>query len=75
MKSGRKENQAFVRGFDYAGQCVFYTVHQLFLSQRGLNIIVIDGSRNLNDLVDDEDCRQIGGKVKNKTARGKYFSK
>jgi len=75
LKSGRTEMQAFVRGFDYAGQCIFYTVHQLFLSQRGVNIIVLDGSRNFDDFIEDDDCRQIGGKVRNRNSRGNLLKK
>jgi len=61
--SGRLEDQASARGFDYAGQGTYYSLHQLFLSKRGINLIVLDASRDFNDIIKDDDVRHIGGQL------------
>jgi len=60
LTSGRKQNEATARGFDYAGQASFNSLHQLFLSKRGINLIVVDASKDLEEPIADEDVRHIG---------------
>lgn len=43
-----KVNKAPVFIWDFGGQDVFYATHQTFLTYRGIYIIVIDGSRDLD---------------------------
>ncbi|KAL3888894.1 hypothetical protein ACJMK2_001254, partial [Sinanodonta woodiana] len=40
--------------WDFAGQYVFYTTHQTFLTRRAIYLLVIDLSQQVTDLVDDE---------------------
>ncbi|KAL3854548.1 hypothetical protein ACJMK2_013812 [Sinanodonta woodiana] len=40
--------------WDFAGQYVFYTTHQTFLSYRALYLLVIDLSQQMTELVKDE---------------------
>jgi len=63
LKSGSEPDQAFARGVDYAGQSVYYTLHQLFLSQRGINLLVLDASRDFSEAIDDIDVRHLGKNV------------
>ncbi|KAL3888926.1 hypothetical protein ACJMK2_001286, partial [Sinanodonta woodiana] len=40
--------------WDFAGQYVFYTTHQTFLTRRAIYLLVVDLSQQVTDLVDDE---------------------
>ena len=57
--------------WDFGGQDVFYSTHQTFLTYRAIYMLVLDGSRTL-----DEDCpfeQYLPGKVGAKTQRGSSF--
>ena len=58
--------------WDFGGQDVFYSTHQTFLTYRALYIIVLDGSRNLDDPCPFE--QYLPGKSGTKTPRGTYRS-
>jgi len=62
----RSFRKALVRGVDFGGHCLFYTTHQVFLTRRGINIIVIDITRKLDDMVEDDDFRHLGVRQKAK---------
>lgn len=75
MKAGKKKLHqkkiAPVIIWDFGGQDVFYSTHQTFLTYRAIYLIVLDGSRTL-----DEPCqhaRYLPGKCGGKTARGNYY--
>ncbi|KAK3602566.1 hypothetical protein CHS0354_021162 [Potamilus streckersoni] len=42
--------------WDFAGQFVFYTTHQTFLTRRAVYLLVIDLSQQITDLVKDDEC-------------------
>jgi hypothetical protein len=57
--------------WDFGGQDVFYSTHQTFLTYRAIYILVLDGSRTL-----DEPCpfeQYLPGKGGAKTQRGRRF--
>ena len=56
--------------WDFGGQDVFYSTHQTFLTYRAIYIIVLDGSRKLDDLCPYE--QYLPGKSGHKTGRGMY---
>ena len=56
--------------WDFGGQDVFYSTHQTFLTYRALYIIVLDGSRNLDDPCPFE--QYLPGKSGTKTPRGTF---
>ncbi|XP_071148783.1 uncharacterized protein [Mytilus edulis] len=53
--------------WDFGGQDVFYSTHQTFLTYRALYMIVMDGSRNLDDPVPYE--QYLPGQSGDKTAK------
>ncbi|CAC5393346.1 unnamed protein product [Mytilus coruscus] len=53
--------------WDFGGQDVFYSTHQTFLTYRAIYIIVLDGSRNLDDPCLYE--QYLPGKSGHKTSR------
>ncbi|CAG2252824.1 unnamed protein product [Mytilus edulis] len=53
--------------WDFGGQDVFYSTHQTFLTYRAIYMIVLDGSRKLDDPCPYE--QYLPGKSKHKTAR------
>ncbi|CAG2198045.1 LRRK2 [Mytilus edulis] len=53
--------------WDFGGQDVFYSTHQTFLTHRAIYIIVLDGSRRLDDPCPYE--QYLPGKSGHKTAR------
>ncbi|VDI39842.1 Hypothetical predicted protein, partial [Mytilus galloprovincialis] len=53
--------------WDFGGQDVFYSTHQTFLTYRAIYLIVLDGSRNLDDPCPFE--QYLPGKSGPKTAR------
>ena len=57
---GDTDELADVSIWDFGGQFVFYTTHQMFLSRRAVYILVNNMSQHINDVVlDDEpyfDC-------------------
>ncbi|KAK3606663.1 hypothetical protein CHS0354_021186 [Potamilus streckersoni] len=42
--------------WDFAGQYVFYTTHQTFLTSRAIYLLVIDLSQQITDLIKDDEC-------------------
>ncbi|KAL3889406.1 hypothetical protein ACJMK2_001750, partial [Sinanodonta woodiana] len=42
--------------WDFAGQSVFYTTHQTFLTSRAIYLLVIDLSQQITDLIKDDEC-------------------
>ncbi|XP_052079119.1 uncharacterized protein LOC127717491 [Mytilus californianus] len=53
--------------WDFGGQDVFYSTHQTFLTYRAIYMIVLDGSRKLDDPCPYE--QYLPGKSEHKTAR------
>jgi hypothetical protein len=57
-KSGKLEKDtdesAALALWDFAGQYVFYTTHQTFLTRRAIYLLVVDLSQQVTDPVDDE---------------------
>ncbi|CAG2191944.1 unnamed protein product [Mytilus edulis] len=70
-KVGKKElhnkNIAPIIIWDFGGQDVFYSTHQTFLTYRAIYIIVLDGSRTLDDPCPYE--QYLPGKSGHKTSR------
>ncbi|VDI00786.1 Hypothetical predicted protein [Mytilus galloprovincialis] len=56
--------------WDFGGQDVFYSTHQTFLTYRAIYLIVLDGSRNLDDPCPFE--QYLPGKSGPKTARAQH---
>lgn len=54
---------------DFGGQSAFYSTHQSFLTYRGIYILVLDGSRRFDDVIDTESF--IPGRFDRPTSRGK----
>ena len=54
--------------WDFGGQDVFYSTHQTFLTYRALYLLVLDGSRALDELCSLE--QYLPGKSGAKTQRG-----
>ncbi|CAC5365626.1 unnamed protein product [Mytilus coruscus] len=71
LKVGKKKlhqrNLAPVIIWDFGGQDIFYSTHQSFLSYRAIYLIVLDGSRTLDDPCPFE--QYLPGKSGPKTAR------
>lgn len=59
--------------WDFGGHDVFYSTHQTFLTYRAIYMIVLDGSRTIDDPCQHEQF--IPGKSGPKTARGIYQKK
>lgn len=55
--------------WDFGGQDIFYSTHQTFLTYRAIYILVINGSRTLDDPCPFE--QYIPGRCGHKTARGR----
>lgn len=72
VRAGKKKlhqmNIAPIIIWDFGGQDVFYSTHQTFLTYRAIYMIVLDGSRNLDDHCPFE--QYLPGKSGRKTARG-----
>ncbi|KAK3577279.1 hypothetical protein CHS0354_008372 [Potamilus streckersoni] len=47
---------ALLTVWDFAGQYVFYTTHQTFLTSRAIYLLVTDLSQHLSDIVIDNEC-------------------
>ncbi|XP_063411619.1 uncharacterized protein LOC134694537 [Mytilus trossulus] len=71
VKVGKKllhnKNIAPIIIWDFGGQDVFYSTHQTFLTYRAIYIIVLDGSRKLDDPCPTE--QYLPGKSGQKTAK------
>ncbi|KAK3590784.1 hypothetical protein CHS0354_038722 [Potamilus streckersoni] len=50
------EEYAALAMWDFAGQYVFYTTHQTFLTNRAIYLLVIDLSQQVTDLIKDDEC-------------------
>jgi hypothetical protein len=57
--------------WDFGGQDVFYSTHQTFLTYRAIYMLVLDGSRTLDELCSFE--QYLPGKSGAKTQRGNIF--
>ncbi|VDI83981.1 Hypothetical predicted protein [Mytilus galloprovincialis] len=72
VKVGKKllcnKNIAPIIIWDFGGQDVFYSTHQTFLTYRAIYILVLDGSRQLDDPCPNE--QYLPGKSGQKTAKG-----
>ncbi|XP_061195954.1 uncharacterized protein LOC133204228 [Saccostrea echinata] len=44
--------------FDFGGQCAYYACHQIYLTRRAFYIVVVDASKCLDDVVDENVCDQ-----------------
>ncbi|CAG2185598.1 unnamed protein product [Mytilus edulis] len=66
-KKLHKKNIAPIIIWDFGGQDVFYSTHQTFLTYRAIYIIVLDGSRKLDDPCPFE--QYLPGKSGHKTSR------
>ncbi|KAL3854151.1 hypothetical protein ACJMK2_013429 [Sinanodonta woodiana] len=51
-----KDISAGLSMWDFAGQYIFYTTHQTFLTRRAVYLLVIDLSQQIKDLVKDDEC-------------------
>lgn len=60
-----------VNMMDFGGQVAFYSTHQSFLTYRGIYILVLDGSKDFDDVIDTETC--LPGRHGKPTSRGEYF--
>ena len=49
------EDHAEISVWDFGGQFVFYTTHQMFLSSRAIYILVNNMSQNIDDIVNDDE--------------------
>jgi hypothetical protein len=61
----------FSKPWDFGGQDVFYSTHQTFLTYRAIYMLVLDGSRTLDELCSFE--QYLPGKSGAKTQRGNIF--
>ena len=68
LKRGINLNLAPVIILDFAGQEVFYSTHQSFLTHQGIYVLVINGSLNLDSEITSESC--IPGRHDKPTTRG-----
>jgi len=57
--------------WDFGGQDVFYSTHQTFLTYRAIYMLVLDGSRTLDELCTFE--QYLPGKGGAKSQRGNIF--
>ncbi|XP_062601971.1 probable serine/threonine-protein kinase pats1 [Saccostrea cucullata] len=58
--------------FDFAGQCVYYACHQIYLTRRAFYVVVVDASKRLDQKVDKKVCDQDGSVFSGWTY-GEYF--
>ncbi|XP_053379695.1 uncharacterized protein LOC123526993 [Mercenaria mercenaria] len=56
--------------WDFAGQEVYYSTHQVFLSRRAIYLLVVDMSKDLDDVIEGKDDSNIDckGEPKDKSA-------
>jgi hypothetical protein len=59
---------------DFAGQCAYYSTHQIFLSPRAFFLLVLDMTKDLTHVVGEEVCCQEGSIYKDWTFRGMVLS-
>ncbi|XP_062572583.1 probable serine/threonine-protein kinase roco5 [Saccostrea cucullata] len=52
------EEKKLLSILDFGGQCMYYACHQIYLSKRAFYILVVDMSKNLEDVIDEELCDQ-----------------
>ncbi|XP_076088947.1 uncharacterized protein LOC143059351 [Mytilus galloprovincialis] len=67
QKQLHKKQIAPIIIWDFGGQDVFYSTHQTFLTYRTIYMVVLDGSRKLDDPCPNE--QYLPGKGQHKTAR------
>jgi hypothetical protein len=70
-KRGINMNLAPVIILDFAGQEVFYSTHQSFLTHQGIYVLVINGSLNLDSEIPSESL--IPGRHGKPTTRGRLL--
>ncbi|XP_062614697.1 uncharacterized protein LOC134276461, partial [Saccostrea cucullata] len=52
------EEKKLLSILDFGGQCMYYACHQIYLSKRAFYILVVDMSKKLEDVIDEELCDQ-----------------
>ncbi|XP_062614695.1 uncharacterized protein LOC134276459 [Saccostrea cucullata] len=52
------EGKKLLSILDFGGQCMYYACHQIYLSKRAFYILVVDMSKDLEDVIDEELCDQ-----------------
>ncbi|XP_062579701.1 probable serine/threonine-protein kinase pats1, partial [Saccostrea cucullata] len=60
-KNGERESEPSDKTltfFDFGGQCAYYACHQIYLTRRAFYIVVVDASKDLDQVVDKEVCDQ-----------------
>ena len=73
VKEDDNESHADVSVWDFGGQFVFYTTHQMFLSRRAIYILINNLSQHIGDVViDDEPYFDCSGS-KSLKIEGEYF--
>ncbi|XP_062593287.1 uncharacterized protein LOC134254780 [Saccostrea cucullata] len=68
-KSVLDEPEKKISMVDFAGQCSYYSSHQIFLSPRAFFILVFNMEKKLNEIVGKEVCNQEGSIYKGWTHR------
>ncbi|XP_062597903.1 uncharacterized protein LOC134259323, partial [Saccostrea cucullata] len=61
-KGGEKRSEPSVKTltfFDFGGQCAYYACHQIYLTRRAFYIVVVDASKDLDQVVDTAVCDQM----------------
>ncbi|XP_062614303.1 probable serine/threonine-protein kinase pats1 [Saccostrea cucullata] len=57
-KSATDEPEKKIGMVDFAGQCSYYSSHQIFLSPRAFFILVLNMEKNFDEMVGEEVCSQ-----------------
>ncbi|XP_062582878.1 uncharacterized protein LOC134244637 [Saccostrea cucullata] len=52
------EEKRLLSILDFGGQCMYYACHQIYLSKRAFYILVVDMSKTLEEVIDEELCDQ-----------------
>ena len=72
VKRSSKEGkqQGYISIWDFAGQYIYYATHQVFLATNAIYLLVLDMSKDLDDIIDVGDhptgsSERMGRKVKN----------
>jgi hypothetical protein len=70
-----KHGKRILSVVDFAGQCVYYACHQVYLSRRAFYLLVLDMSKSFSEKVDERLCEQVGTMFSDWTYGGKYNGK
>ncbi|XP_062583618.1 uncharacterized protein LOC134245336 [Saccostrea cucullata] len=68
-KQATDEPEKRISMVDFAGQCSYYSSHQIFLSPRAFFILVLNMEKKFDDMVGEEVCSQEGSIYKGWTHR------